>query len=178
MLMGYVQKALEKAWNKQWDENDRALSSFNVEALTWEYVQDESMSVDAALTGWFAYAASEIGKGETKDPARVSEPIRLPLGQNVAARRLSDAAKNMVHAMEHDHDRDTVTDDLSRVFWKYVKPSRVSAKNEFATVLRGGNDGVRVTKAGVGLSTGTAIKATRSFGGDDASHFRTRRICD
>jgi hypothetical protein len=159
---------LAKAWNKQWDENDRALSSFNVEALTLEYVQDESMSVDAALTGWFAYAASEIGKGETKDPARVSEPIRLPLGQNVAARRLSDAAKNMVHAMEHDHDRGTVTDDLSRVFWKYVKPSRVSAKNEFATVLRGGNDGVRVTKAGVGLSTGTAIKATRSFGGDDA----------
>jgi Second Messenger Oligonucleotide or Dinucleotide Synthetase domain len=159
---------LAKAWNKQWDENDRALSSFNVEALAWEFVQDETMPVDAVLTGWFAYAAAEIRKGETKDPAGVSEPIRLPLGQEVAVQRLSHAAANMAHAMEHDEDEDTVKNDLSRVFWKYVKPAESSAKDEFAAVLRGGNDGIRVTKTGVGLGAGTAMKTTRSFGGDDA----------
>jgi Second Messenger Oligonucleotide or Dinucleotide Synthetase domain len=160
---------LAKAWNKQWAENDRALSSFNVETLAWEFVRDASASVEATLTGWFAYAASEVRKGETKDPAGVSEPIRLPLGQAVAVERLSEAARNMAHAMERDDDEDTVKDDLSRVFWKYVKPAAAkSSKDALAAVLRRGNQGVVATKGGIAVGTGTAMKTTRSYGVDDA----------
>jgi hypothetical protein len=158
---------LAKAWNKQWDENDRALSSFNVEALAWEFVQDETMSLDVALTGWFAYAASEIRKGETKDPAGVSEPIRLPLGQEVAVQRLEDAAKHMAHAMANDDNEDTVKDDLSRVFWKHVKKSN---KEALASALREG--GASASKSGIGVGVGAgggaALKPVRSFGADDA----------
>jgi hypothetical protein len=159
---------LAKAWNKQWDEDDRCLSSFNVEALAWEFVQDESMSVDIALAGWFAYAASEIRKGETKDPARVSEPIRLPLGQDVAVQRLVLAADKMTHALANDNDADAVQEDLVQVFPQFVnKPT--SKKEVLAAALREGNKGVSASKSGIALgTTGPAIKTTRSYGGDDA----------
>src|SRR3954453_21728141 len=68
---------LSKAWNKQWDEDHRALSSFNIETLVWEFIDDGSVPLDQALADWFAYARDEIEKADTKDPAEVSDPIRL-----------------------------------------------------------------------------------------------------
>jgi hypothetical protein len=150
---------LAKAWNKQWDENDRALSSFNVEALAWEYVQDGSIPLDVVLAGWFAYARDEIHKSETKDPARVSESIRLLLTKETAVARFGNAAEWIKHALAHDDDEETVKDDLSRVFPKYVKaPTTKSSKEILAAALRSGNEGVGATKSGVGVGIGAAIK--------------------
>lgn len=157
---------LAKAWNKQWNEDDRSLSSFNVEALAWEYVQDENMSVDSALAGWFAYARDEIRKGETKDPARVSEPIRLPLGRDVAVQRLGFAADKMKHALANDDDADVVQEDLSQVLPQFVeKPT--SPKEALAAALREGT--ATGSKTGIGVAGGvSALKPVRSFGANDA----------
>ena len=40
---------LVKSWNKQWAPGSRALSSFNLEALAWEFVTDTSDSLDEAV---------------------------------------------------------------------------------------------------------------------------------
>jgi hypothetical protein len=73
---------MAKAWNNQSDGGDRALSSFNIAALAWEYVDDGSVPLDEALAGWFRYAHDELDKAETQDPAGVSDPIRLLLPKN------------------------------------------------------------------------------------------------
>jgi hypothetical protein len=74
---------LAKTWNKQFDEGDRPLSSFNLMALAHEYIKDSSVSLDKALAGWFRYAHDEIAKRPTEDPAGVSEPIRLLLDKDI-----------------------------------------------------------------------------------------------
>jgi len=36
---------LAKAWNKQWVKDNRGLSSFNIEALVWEYVDNDALGL-------------------------------------------------------------------------------------------------------------------------------------
>jgi hypothetical protein len=157
---------LAKAWNKQWDEDDRALSSFNIEALVWEFIEDGSVPLDQALADWFAYARDEIEKGDTEDPAKVSKPIRLLTSRDVAVNRLGSAADRLVHALANEDDGDVVRDDLSGVYWKYVDPPEKS-KSAFAAALRT-NEGVGATKVGLTLGGGTAMKRTSSYGGGDS----------
>lgn len=156
---------LAKAWNKQWDEDDRALSSFNIEALVWEYVEDESVALDEALAGWFAYARDELEKGQTEDPAGVSEPIRL-LKPKEAISRLGGAAERLRHALDNDDDEQTVRDDLAGVFRDFVEPPPDS-KSAFAKALRTG-EGVGASKTGLvtGVGAGSALKKNRSYGGE------------
>jgi hypothetical protein len=157
---------LAKAWNKQWDEDDRALHSFNIEALCWEYITDSSVPLDQALAGWFAYAHGEIEKGETEDPAGVSEPIHLPkdLVKETVLQRLRSAADRFEQALENEDDEAKVKDLLSGVYYDYVDPPAQS-KSALATSLRKGNEGVGVSSAGIVIGGQTALKTTRSYGG-------------
>lgn len=154
---------LAKAWNKQWDEGDRALSSFNIEALVWEFIDDGTVPLDQALADWFAYARAEIEKADTKDPAEVSEPIRLLKSRDIAVKRLGSAADKLAHALANEDDEDAVRDDLSGVFWKYVDAPKES-KSAFADALRK-NEGIGATKVGLSLGGGTTMKRTPSYGG-------------
>jgi hypothetical protein len=158
---------LAKAWNKQWDERDRALSSFNVEALVWEFIDDDSMPLDRALADWFAYARDEVKKADTKDPAGVSDPIRLLKSRDETVKRLGDAADRLSHALDNEDDEDAVRDDLSKVYWKYVDPPKPKdGKSALADALRGGNKGVGATRTGIAVGAGTPLKTTRAFGGE------------
>jgi hypothetical protein len=155
---------LAKAWNKQWDEDDRALSSFNIEALVWEFIDDGSVPLDQALVDWFAYARDEIEKADTKDPAGVSHPIRLLKSRDLTVKRLGSAADKLAHALGNEDDEDTAREDLSGVFWKYVDPPKGS-KSAFADALRK-NEGVGATKVGLTVGGGgAAMKRTPSYGG-------------
>jgi hypothetical protein len=159
---------LAKAWNKQWDIDDRALSSFNIEALCWEYITDSSVSLDQALAGWFAYAHDEIEKGETDDPAGVSEePIHLPkkLAKATVLQRLSSAAYRFEQALEHEDDEAEVKVMLSGVYYDYVEPPAQS-KSALAAALRKGNEGVGVSSTGIVIDGQTALKSGRSYGGE------------
>jgi hypothetical protein len=158
---------LAKAWNKQWAKNDRALSSFNIEALVWEYVDDDALALglDGALAGWFAYARDELDKGRTKDPAGVSDDIKLLLTKDTVLQRLGGAADRLDEALkaDADGDEDKVRDLLSGVFRNYVD-APAESKSALAAALRGGNEGIGATTSGIAIAAATRLKTTRSFG--------------
>ena len=161
---------LGKGWNGQWDKDNRALSSFNIESLVWECIESPT-SDGEGLETFFDYAAQELAKGETDDPARVSGPIKLLLPREVVVQRLEDAAALMHTALDNDHDQAIVRDALAELFRKYVSPARGSGgKAALADALRSGNDRVRVSPTtGLGLgATGVALKTTNAFGDERA----------
>jgi hypothetical protein len=155
---------LGKAWNKQSDEDDRPLSSFNIGALAWEDIT-ESVGLDEALAGWFRYAHDQLERARTSDPAGVSEPIKLLLSKDEVVRRLGSAADRLEHALAHEDDEDAVRDDLATVYPDYVEPP-AGSKSAMAAALRGGNEGVKGSKAGLVIGSGMPLKTTRAYGGD------------
>jgi hypothetical protein len=159
---------LGKAWNKQW--SDPALSSFNIQALALEYVTDAVVTqpFEKALTGWFRYAHAELEKGPTKDPAGVSDDLKLLTTKETALRRLGGAADNLEEALEADAagDDDKVQELLAAVFRDYVKPP-AGSKAAVAAALRGGNAGVGMSTTGIVVGGGSPLKTTRSYGGRD-----------
>jgi hypothetical protein len=154
---------LAKAWNKQWAPGSRALSSFNIEALAWEYVEDGTMGLDEALTGWFAYAKDQLTSGKTEDPAGVSDDIKLLLNKDEVLTRLGNAADRLQHALDHEDDEEIVLDDLAGVFRDFVKPPTKS-KSALAGALRSGNNGVGIGSSGLVIAGTTPLKTTRSYG--------------
>lgn len=161
---------LAKAWNCQWEKDDRALSSFNIQALSYEFVTDEDMPFEESVAGWFRYAATELAEGQTKDPAGISPDIALLLDQATVTTRLEKAAANLEGALAHDDDPEAVAELLGRVYYDYVEVD-VHSKAGFARALRSGNARISVTRTGaVALGTsGTRIKTTHAFGGPNGS---------
>jgi hypothetical protein len=152
---------LAKAWNKQWEEGDRALSSFNIAAFAWEYVDDGSVPLDEALAGWFRYARDELDKAETEDPAGVSDAIRLLLSKSEVVKRFGAAADDMDEALANEDDEEKVREALSRVYLDYID---APGKRALAEALRM-NTGAGATKTGITLGTGAAMKPMRTYGG-------------
>ena len=66
---------LAKGWNTQFAEP--GLCSFNIEALALNCINEEH-GVPDGLAELFRYAASDLKKRLTPDPAGVSKPIKLP----------------------------------------------------------------------------------------------------
>jgi len=160
---------LAKAWNKQWATGNRAVSSFNIEALVWEYVDDDALALglDGALAGWFAYSRAELDKGRTKDPAGVSDDIKLLLTKDTVLQRIGGAADRLDEALKADAegDEDKVRDLLSGVYRDYVD-APTESKSALAAALRGGNEGIGATASGIAVAAGKPLKTTRSFGGE------------
>lgn len=154
---------LAKAWNKQFDSP--GLSSFNIEALALEVIK-QVMRIGEAVTVWFEHSAKEVKKGNTKDPADVSPPVKLLLDRDVVVGRLGKAAQHMRTALENDDDEGAVTEELAMVFPKFVdKPKGDSSKAALASALRGGNSDFN--RAGVyvpAAAAATRLKTIRSFG--------------
>lgn len=156
---------LAKAWNKQWASGNRALSSFNIEALVWEYIDDDALALglDGALAGWFAYACDEIDQAKTKDPAEVSDDINLLLAKDTVLQRVGGAADRLDEAIKAEGDDQKVRDLLSGVYRNYVE-APAESKSALAGALRGGNQGVGATKTGIAIGGAAALKTTRSYG--------------
>jgi hypothetical protein len=153
---------MAKAWDKQWEEGDRALSSFHVCALAWEYVDDGAVPLDEALARWFRYARDELDKAETDDPAGVSDPIRLLLEKSEVVERLGQAADDLDEARANEDDEDKVREALSRVYPDYIDPP---GKRALAEALKT-NTGIGATKTGITLGAGgAAMKPMRTYGG-------------
>lgn len=154
---------LAKAWNKQFDEP--GLSSFNIEALALECI-DGPMPIREALTEWFDYSAEEVKKGDTKDPANVSPPIKLLLDRDKVVNRLELAAGHMRNALDNDDDEEKVREELAKVFPKYVKQvAWAGSKAALAAALGPGNEGFNRAGVYVGVAAATkSLKTTRSHG--------------
>jgi hypothetical protein len=157
---------LAKAWNKQWAIGDRAFSSFNLEALAWEFVDDEDAALDEAIVAFFRYARDSVETGDTQDPAEVSEDIGLLLSREIAVKRLAGAAGQLDRALCHDDDEDVVLDALASVFRDYVDAPDGS-RSALAQLLSNGNAGVTVTPTGIGVGNeaGRRLKTTSAYGG-------------
>lgn len=158
---------LAKAWNKQYSQP--GLCSFNIEALALEAIKEE-VSVADGLANLLNYAASDLSKRQTPDPAAVSAPIKTLLERQVVARRLSKAAETLKDGLNSDNENDA-RDAIANVYWVYVTPSPgSSSKSAFAKALREGNSAVRVIPGGGISITGTAgipLKTTRAYGGEN-----------
>jgi hypothetical protein len=152
---------LAKSWNKQWSAGNRALSSFNIEALGWEFVTDTADSIDEAVAEWFSYARDEIDKALTKDPAGVSDDIKLLLSKDTVLTRLRSAAEKMEQALEADGDEDKVKDLMAGVFRDYVDAPEQS-RSALAAALRTGTAGA--TTSGITATGGKPMKTTRAYG--------------
>jgi len=154
---------LAKAWNKQFSAP--ALSSFNIEALALEAIT-QAVAIGEAVGLWFEHSVREIRKGNTKDPAGVSPPIKLLLDRDAVVGRLQNAARHMRTALQNDDDEEAVTEELASVFPKFVqKPPGDGSKAALAAALRGGNSSFN--RAGVyvpAAAAATGLKTVRSFG--------------
>jgi len=157
---------LAKAWNKQYSEP--GLCSFNIEALALQAIKEEVGVADGLVT-FFNYAASDLSKRQTPDPAGVSAPIKTPIERETAASRLGKAAETLETALNSDNENDA-RDNLASVYWVYVTTSPgSSSKAAFAKALREDNSVVRVVPGSILIagSGGVALKATRAYGGDN-----------
>jgi len=116
--------------------------------------------LDEALAGWFRYARDELDEGETKDPAGVSDPIRLLLPKSEVVKRLGEATDHMDEALANEADEEKVREALSRVYPVYID---APGKRALAEALRT-NTGVGATRTGIALGTGAAMKPVRTYG--------------
>lgn len=150
---------LGKAWNKQY--SSPALSSFNIAAIALECI-DEAEALDDALYRFFDHAVASLRQRRTPDPAGVSDPIKLPLGKDIAIDRLVKACDNMQTAVESDNAGECLQ-AMHDVFWNYLpEPTANASKRSVANALRNGAPRVSIAGAVVGT-----MRPTRSYGGHD-----------
>ena len=159
---------LAKGWNTQFSEP--GLCSFNIEALALSCITEEH-SVPDGLAELFRFAASDLKKRLTPDPAGVSKPIKLPMDRDVVVGRLKRAAERMKDALDNDDDKEKVQEAMAGLYWKYVSPpDGSSSKAGIASALRSGSPALGVSGGGLSLaaSGGSNIKSTRSWGSERA----------
>ncbi len=153
---------LGKCWNCQYTEP--GMCSFNVEALALASVT-EDLDLATGLAEFFRYAASDVARRNTPDPAEVSKPIKLKIDRQAMVDRLRGAATLMEETLDHGDDEDAVRTSLADLFWKHLDPAAgANSKAAWTRSLRTGNSGVSMG-ADLALGTsGTRLKTTRSFG--------------
>jgi hypothetical protein len=154
---------LAKAAVKQ-DEKP-VVSSFNLEALALEHVSSED-SIAESLAELFQRGADDLERGDTPDPAEVSDPIKLPDGitRTEAVSRLREFGDAIEAAIEHTDDEARVREELTKVFPDCVEASTPSGKEALASALIAGNSvkvGAAVGAGGAGLKR-TAAYSSRA----------------
>ena len=157
---------LAKGWNTQFTKP--GLCSFNIEALALTCVHEEH-GVPDGLAEFFRFAASDLKKHLTPDPADVSQPIKLLEDRATVVGRLERAAKSMKDALENDDDKEKVQELMAKLYWKYVDaPKGSDSKESFASALRSGDVPLSVSGGAlsIGASEARPLKTTRSYGSE------------
>ena len=155
---------LAKGWNTQFTQP--GLCSFNIEALALSAVAEEH-DVPDGLAELFRFAASDLKRRLTPDPAGVSRPIKLLMDRDVVVGRLERAARRMSDALDNDDDKDKVQEAMAGLYPEYISPPVGSTSKEaIASALRSGSPTLAVSGGvlSVGGSGGPGLKATRSWG--------------
>lgn len=151
---------LLKAWNKQFTKP--AFSSFHLTVLAHEHVV-AGQSEAEALRAVFTEMTKELERGDsTKDPAGVSQPLKLLESREIALVRARAARDRLNEALENDSDEEKVALALSRLYSQYISapPGDVTSK-AVSAIRRGGPIAASV----VGLTTSRAvIPVARSYG--------------
>ncbi len=159
---------LAKGWNTQFAQP--SLCSFNIEALALSCITEEH-GVPDGLAELFRFAASDLKKRLTPDPAGVSKPIKLLMDRDVVVGRLKRAAKQVKDALDNDDDKEKVQEAMAGLYPNYVSPPSGSASKEaIASALRSGSPALGVSGGALSLggSGGPSVKPTRSWGSERA----------
>ena len=157
---------LAKGWNSQYAEP--GLCSFNIEALALSCIGEEH-GVPDGLAELFRFAASDLKKRLTPDPAGVSKSIKLLKDRDTVVGRLERADGFMKDALDNDDDETKVQEAMASLYWKYVDPPDGSdSKESFAHVFRSGTPVLGVSGGALSLGTTgtTSLKSTRSYGSE------------
>lgn len=157
---------LAKGWKTQFSVP--GLCSFNIEALAL-YCIDEQHGVPDGLSELFRFAASDLDKRLTPDPAGVSKPIKLLMDRKTVVGRLQKAAKSMETALENDDDKIEVHEAMASLYWRYIDPPVGSVSKEaYASALRSKEPALGVSAGALclGNSDVPQIKSTRSYGSE------------
>jgi hypothetical protein len=148
---------LLKHWNRS---NGKPLVSWNIKALALGCITAPTTQL-AGLSKWFTYAADELDKGLTEDPARVAEkPIKLGKDwtRTQVVTALRDAGKRLDEAarLEHDGYPLLAHDELAKLFndeEMLPRPDQDAIRTEEARgIQRGSRNGALTTGTGAGAS--------------------------
>lgn len=150
---------LFKACVKQ--DDHPVLASFHCEARVLTDVE-KVRSKGESLERVFRRSAMALEKGDTPDPAGVSDPIKLEVPRGRVVRRLRGLADSMGEALEHAHDRRRAQAAINRVFPDFIDPPDDGGKGAIAAGLRSGPPGGAAVAA-FG-SSAAAAKPFRSSG--------------
>ena len=155
---------LAKGWNTQLTQP--GLCSFNIEALALSCITEEH-GVPDGLGEFFRYAASDLKKRLTPDPAGVSKPIKLLMDRDVVVGRLERAAKKMRDALDNDDDKERVQEAMAGLYPNYISPpSGGNAKEAIASALRRASPALGVSGGALSFGGGPSLKPTRSYGSE------------
>lgn len=155
---------LAKGWNTQYSRP--GLCSSNIEALALSCI-DEKHVVPDGLAEFFRFAASDLKRHLTPDPAGVSKPIKLLIDRDTMVGRLDRAAELMDDALDSDDDKTKAQEAMANLYWKYVDPPPGSnSKAAYAHSLRRNDSLVGVSSGALTLGTPhtSSFKSTRSYG--------------
>ncbi|QCX79884.1 hypothetical protein C9F11_31485 [Streptomyces sp. YIM 121038] len=152
---------LLKHWNST---HSKPMCSWNVKALCLDCL-NEPMPLINALQVFFTYAADEIGKGPTPDPAGVAGPIPLNMPRADVHKRLCTAQKYINLAIEHEKEERPA---LAQHALHQVLPELVAkpdaTEEEADRLTRAVRSGSLAT-SGLGLATGLVTPTrTRAWG--------------
>lgn len=154
-------RVIRLAKGENGEHNEKALCSFNLEALALPSV-DEGSGLGEALAAFFEHGAADLDERRTPDPADVSPPIKTLLDRRTAAKRLGRAGEHVREALAHDDDEAAVRAALSKVFPSYVSEA-VSDRAMRSALAAGGQ---QFTTAGflARPAERERMRTTRAFG--------------
>jgi predicted nucleotidyltransferase len=152
---------LLKHWN---GTHSKPMCSWNIKALCLDCL-NEPMALINALQIFFAYAADEIDKGPTPDPADVAGPIPLNMPRTDVHKRLCTARKYIDLAIEHEKAGEPLSAQhtLHQVLPELVPDADGTAEEaaRLARTIRSGG----ASASGLGLLSGLAAPTrTRAWG--------------
>lgn len=143
-----------------------AVCSFNLAALAWECIKF-SEPIDAALHRFYDYAATEMAKRLTADPAGISPSIKVK-DRDKAVKRFRKTADGIELAIDAGDDDDKVREALTEfgVFWVLMDPPAGSSSSAVNGAIVSGS-ALSIDTGGrlhTGTTASTAVKNTRSYG--------------
>ncbi|WP_151478235.1 nucleotidyltransferase [Streptomyces albicerus] len=150
---------LLKHWN---GTHSKPMCSWNIKALALGCL-DEPMPLIDALQVFFTYAAAEIDKGPTPDPAGVAGPIPLNMPRHEVHKRLCTARDYVDLAIEHEAAGRPLSAQhaLHQVLPELVPDADATQEeaDRLASTVRSGG----TAATGLGLAVGL-VTPTRAWG--------------
>ena len=157
-------RVIRLAKGENGEHGEKALCSFNLEALALLYVK-EGTGLAVALAELFEEGAADLDRRLTPDPAGVSPPIKTLILRKSAAKRLRRAGEYVREALDNDDDECRVRAALSEVFPSFVEACEPSDEDMRESLNKGGSAFTAAGFVAPVASPEPRQRITRAYGG-------------